>query len=143
MIQLTELKLVQDIKEDLPLITADPHHLYRILENLISNACRFTPPGGQITLRAWVQQKREGNSARPFLLLSVSDNGVGIPTTEFKRIFDPFYQLGAQNPDAKPGLGMGLAVVKELVEWHNGRVWVESSVGQGSIFHVSLPIRPH
>jgi signal transduction histidine kinase len=143
MIQLTELKLVQDVKADLPHITADPRHLYRILENLMSNACRFTPPGGQITLRAWVQHERKGNSTRPFMFLAVSDNGVGLPPTEYKRIFDPFYQLGAQNPDAKPGLGMGLAVVKELVEWHNGRVWVESSVGQGSIFQVSIPIRPH
>ena len=143
MVQLNELKLVQEVNPDLPLITADPKHLYRILDNLLSNACRFTPPGGQVTLRAWLQQEREGNASRPLLLLAVADNGVGIPETELKRIFQPFYQLGNQNPDDKPGLGMGLAVVKELVEWHNGRVWVESMPGEGSIFQVALPIRPH
>lgn len=142
-LQLSELKLVQDIKADLPVITADPRHLYRILENLLSNACRFTPPGGQVTLRAWVQQEREGSLTRPHLMFAVADNGVGIAQTEQKRIFEPFYQLGNQNPGDKPGLGMGLAVVKELVEWHNGRVWVESMPGEGSIFQVALPLRQH
>ncbi len=142
MAQLSELKLILDIK-DLPTITADPKHLHRILENLLSNACRFTPPGGQVTLRAWVQQEREHNANRPHLLLAVADNGVGIPQTEHKRIFDPFYQLGNQNPDDKPGLGMGLTVVKELVEWHNGRIWVESMPGAGAIFQVALPTHPH
>jgi signal transduction histidine kinase len=143
LIQLSELKLVQDVKADLPTITADPKHLFRILENLLSNACRFTPPGGQVTLRAWVQQEREGSVTRPYLWLTVSDNGVGIPPAEHKRIFEPFYQLGNQTPDDKPGLGMGLAVVKELVEWHNGRIWVESILGEGSIFQLVLPLRQY
>lgn len=138
--QLRQLELVRDIRPGLPPIMVDPKHLYRILENLLSNACRFTPPGGQVRLQAWVQDEREGNITRPYLLLTVADNGVGIPKIEQRRIFEPFYQLNNQRPDTESGMGMGLAVVKELVELHNGRVWVESTPGEGSVFHVLLPV---
>jgi signal transduction histidine kinase len=73
-------------------------------------------------------------------MLAVADNGVGIPDSEVKRIFDPFYQLDNENVDEFGGMGMGLAVVKELVELHRGRVWVESVLDEGSIFQVALPI---
>jgi PAS domain S-box-containing protein len=138
--QLRHLELIRDISPDLPSIVVDPKHLYRILENLLSNACRFTPPGGQVRLQAWIQNEREGSITRPYLLLTVADNGVGIPKIEQRRIFEPFYQLNNQRPDTESGMGMGLAVVKELVELHNGRVWVESSPGEGSAFHVLLPV---
>ncbi len=135
-----ELSLSREIKTELPLMTIDGRHLRRILDNLLSNACRFTPPGGQVTLRAWVQSEREGNTTRPYLLLAVADTGIGISRIEIKRIFDPFYRGHNQNPDEQGGMGMGLAVVKELVELYNGRVWVESVVGEGSVFQVALPI---
>jgi PAS domain S-box-containing protein len=137
---LRELELGQEIAADLPPVAADATHLRRILDNLLSNACRFTPPGGRVTLRAWVQSEREGNQTRDYLLLAVADNGVGIPPAEAKRIFDPFYQVGDQDLTARSGMGMGLAVVKELVQLHNGRVWVESTPGEGSIFQVALPL---
>lgn len=141
MAKLRNIKLVKEIKSELPHIIADRKHLHTILENLLSNACRFTPPGGRVTLQAWVQQERDGNIKRPYLQLAVIDTGAGIPRPEQRRIFDPFYQL--ETPDsrvAEGGLGMGLAVVKELVELHNGRVWVESTPGSGSVFQVSLPV---
>jgi signal transduction histidine kinase len=84
--------------------------------------------------------KRAGNSLYPHLLLVVADNGVGIPRSEQKRIFDAFYQIKNQNVEEQIGMGMGLAVVKDLVELHSGRVWVESVVGAGSTFYVSLPL---
>lgn len=135
-----EIRLVKEVKGELPSIVADRVHLYRILENLLSNGCRFTPPGGRVTLRAWVQNTRVGNVIQPQLILAVADNGVGIPRTELKRIFDPFYQLNNQQPGEERGMGMGLTVVKELVEMHGGQVWVESLVGEGSVFQVALPI---
>jgi PAS domain S-box-containing protein len=138
--QLRELTLSREIKMELPRIAVDRHHLHRILDNLLSNACRFTAHGGHISVRAWVQSEREGNTTQPYLMLAVADNGVGIPDSEFKRIFDPFYQLNNENVDGFGGMGMGLAVVKELVELHRGRVWVESVVDDGSIFQVALPI---
>lgn len=140
--ELRSLRLKRDIRDELPPIMADYSYLYRILENLLSNACRFTPPGGRVMLRAWIQQEREGNRVRPYLLMAVADNGVGIPKKELKRVFDLFYQADNQNPVQERGMGIGLAVVKELVELHQGRVWVESVSGEGSIFHVALPVDP-
>jgi PAS domain S-box-containing protein len=138
--QLRELELQREIKPELPKIAADPRHLRRILDNLLSNACRFTPPGGRITLRAWPQSERVGNIYRPQLYLSVADNGVGIPPSEVKRVFDPFYQVKNQGMDEDGGMGMGLTVVRELVQLHNGRVWVESVPSEGSVFYVALPL---
>lgn len=137
---LRSLTLSREIRPDLPPISADRTHLRRVLENLLSNACRFTPPGGRVTLQAWVQDEREEDTFTPYLMLSVTDTGVGIPKREFKRIFDPFYQLENQLPPDEKGLGTGLAVVKELVDIHQGRVWVESAVGAGSVFFVALPL---
>lgn len=137
---LRELELGREVGVDLPPVAADATHLRHILDNLLSNACRFTPPGGRVTLRAWVQSEREGNQTRDYLLLAVADNGVGIPPAEAKRIFDPFYQVDNQDLTVRSGMGMGLAVVKELVQLHNGRVWVESTPGEGSIFQVALPL---
>jgi two-component system phosphate regulon sensor histidine kinase PhoR len=136
--ELHELTLSKEIKTDLPPITADRQHLYRILENLLENACQFTPPGGYVSVRAWVQHERAGTTMHPELNLIVADNGVGIPSTEFKRIFEPFYQVSGVLDSG--GMGMGLTVVKELVEMHKGRVWVESVVNEGSVFQVALPL---
>lgn len=138
--ELRDVSLKWEISSGLPLITVDRNHAYQILENLLSNACRFTPPSGQVTLRSWIQEEREGNKLIPHLMMSVSDNGVGIPKKDLKRIFEPFVQLDNQPPLEEPGMGMGLAVVKELAQAHNGRVWVESAVGEGSVFFVALPL---
>ena len=138
--QLRELTLQREIRGELPQITADPRHVRRILDNLLSNACRFTPPGGHVTVRAWAQSERVGNSYWPQVVLSVADNGVGISPAEIKRVFDPFYQVKSHTLAEESGMGMGLAVVKELVQLHNGRVWVESVVGEGSVFYVVLPL---
>jgi len=140
LVRLRELKLTQHIPADLPPVAADPKHLRQILDNLLSNACRFTPPGGKVALQVSVEMERAGNTFHPRLLLTVTDNGVGIPRSEQKRIFDAFYQLKSQRAAEQRGMGMGLAVVKDLVELHNGRVWVESVVGEGSTFYVSLPL---
>ena len=138
--QVRNLKLIHEVKGELPKIAADRRHLRRIIENLVSNACRFTMPGGQVTVRARTQPAHENKMPMPHVLILVSDSGVGIPKEEFERIFTPFYQLKHKAVSEESGMGMGLAVVKELVERHNGRVWVESTVGVGSIFRVALPI---
>ncbi|RMF04621.1 MAG: PAS domain-containing protein, partial [Chloroflexi bacterium] len=131
---LHELILRNEVSAELPNITADRDHLHRILSNLLENACLYTPPGGYVSVRAWVQHERAHNTLRPELILMVTDNGVGIPRTEVRKIFEPFYQL--PNVVNSGGMGMGLAVVKELVELHGGRVWVESVEKEGSIFQV-------
>jgi PAS domain S-box-containing protein len=140
LVRLREIKLMREIHGKLPPIAADPKHIRQILDNLLTNACRYTPPGGQVTLQALVESERAGNTVFQRLHVAVADNGVGIPRSEHKRIFDAFYQIKNQDVDEQTGMGMGLAVVKDLVELHGGRVWVESVVGEGSVFHVSLPL---
>jgi two-component system cell cycle sensor histidine kinase PleC len=140
LIQVRQLELKIEMKEELPPVEADRRHLRRILNNLLSNACRFTSRGGRVTLRAVVQTEPEGKMTGPHLQIAVADNGVGIPQREIEHIFHPFYQVKDQHLDEKPGMGMGLAVVKALVELHNGQIRVESTEGVGSIFEVSLPL---
>lgn len=133
------INLIYDVKANVPPIVADRRHIRKVLDQLLSNACRFTPPGGRIDVRVWVQE-RLGQPPRTEVMFAIRDNGVGMPPSATKRIFDPFYRLNNENPADKAGLGLGLAVVKELVDWHNGRVWVESKLNEGSTFFVMLPV---
>ncbi|MFN8458122.1 MAG: sensor histidine kinase [Anaerolineae bacterium] len=131
-----ELKLKRDIKDDLPRLKADPHYLRQILDNLLLNACQFTPPGGAIILKAWLQEDQVKGLERSKLRLAVADSGIGIPVAEQKRIFDPNYHLKSSSQTTE----RGLALVKKLVELHQGQIRVESVPGKGSIFYVDLPL---
>lgn len=137
--KLHELTLVTDLKESLPPLVADRSQLHRILMNLLENSCYFTPPGGKITLRVWVQGESIDPGVTPEMIFNVADSGVGIPVAEQRRIFEPFYQIPGVLHSG--GMGMGLAVVKSFVEMHQGRVWVESIEREGAIFQVALPLR--
>jgi PAS domain S-box-containing protein len=136
-----QLALKTELAADLPYLEADRPRLRLVLDNLLSNACRFTRPGGQITVRAWAQQDVSGRSNSRYMIIAVADTGVGIPTEEQGRIFERFYRADSPLQMEAGGMGVGLSVVKELVEAHGGRVWVESIIGQGSIFHIALPLQ--
>ncbi len=141
LVEMQELYLSHKIAADIPSVMVDVQHLYRILYNLLSNACRFTPPGGRIVIKAWVQSDPQDKSDQPYLCISVTDTGIGIPANHLERIFDRYYKIN--HPilmHYTEGMGLGLTVVKELVELHNGRVWAESVLGKGSLFQVILPI---
>jgi len=131
-----EQSLILSIPEDIPSIWADEGKLHLILSNLLSNAIKFTPRGGSIEIGATVTEDQLG--------MSVKDTGVGIATEEFRRLFDRFYQVGDSLRREHPGVGLGLSIVKELVELHEGQVWVESEVGKGSTFSftISRHLRP-
>jgi hypothetical protein len=116
---------------DLPLISGDEGQLQRALKNLLSNAVKYSPAGGTVTLGA----RREGDD----VLLWVKDEGVGIPEDELERIFEKFYRLKSPAHPTIRGTGLGLALVRETVEAHGGRVWAESQPGTGSTFYVRLP----
>lgn len=126
------LTLERDIAADLPLLHGDDILLLRMLDNLLSNAVKFTPSGGHITVRLW-QEDTE-------IALEVSDTGIGIPEDKQERIFERFYQVNGSITRRYKGTGLGLALVKEIVEAHEGRVTVESTEGQGSTFTIWLPI---
>ncbi len=111
----------------------DPARLAQVIGNLLSNACKFTEPGGRIELTV----VREGEQA----ILRVRDSGIGIPADQVPRIFDMFVQVDASLAGSKGGIGMGLTLVKELVELHDGTVEVHSAgTGHGSEFVVRLPV---
>jgi PAS domain S-box-containing protein len=120
-------------QDPLPLILGDPQGLEGVFVNLISNAIKYTPPGGKIT----VFLTQEGD----YLKVSVSDTGVGIPKEDLPRIFDKFYRVRTKETRQVIGTGLGLAIVKGIVEAHLGRIEVKSKLGEGSVFTVYLPKR--
>jgi signal transduction histidine kinase len=120
--------------DDIGVIGADDRRLKQALFNLISNAIKFTPPGGSIRLEA----EREANSRGDELVLSVADTGVGIPMADQARVFEKF-ERGHPNL-AQTGAGLGLSLVKSLVELHGGTVSMESSPDRGTIVRCHLPI---
>jgi PAS domain S-box-containing protein len=124
--------LTLDLPPSLPLVWADEGRLRQIVLNLLSNAAKFTPEGGKITLRA------RGTGAN--LVIEVQDSGHGISKEEQQRLFEPYHRL-ERDRERLSGLGLGLALCKTLVELHGGRIWVESSVGQGSTFIFSVPLK--
>jgi PAS domain S-box-containing protein len=114
-------------------VWGDEKLLHRVVSNLVDNAFKYTPAGGSITLEA------RGEAGQ--VLLAVADTGPGIPLEAQPYVFERFYRLASQ-PDGIKGTGLGLTIVKSIVEQHGGRVWVTSQPGQGSIFTVSLPAFP-
>jgi len=120
-----------ELPESLPLPWADEDRLRQITQNLLVNATKFTPEGGTITLRA-----KEQNGS---LIIEVQDTGYGIPEEEQRRLFRPYHrQIGDR--EHLSGLGLGLALCKNLVQLHGGRIWVKSEEGKGATFSFSIPI---
>ncbi|MEO6210157.1 MAG: PAS domain-containing sensor histidine kinase [Gemmatimonadaceae bacterium] len=126
------LKLRLDVPPTLPEIWADRDRLLQVFDNLIGNATKFTAPGGRITVGA---RPTEGA-----VLFWVADTGAGISAADLPHLFDRFWQ--AQKADSR-GTGLGLPIVKGIVEAHGGRIWVESTAGRGSTFYFTLPVAPH
>src|SRR2546425_11432566 len=120
--------------DELPAIRGDRDKLHQVLTNLIQNAIKFTPKGGEIRVEA---NAHDGG----FVLVSVSDTGCGIPPHELDRVFDRFYRVESVSAE-ECGSGLGLPIAKSLVELHGGRIWAESTPGQGSRFYFTVPIAP-
>jgi signal transduction histidine kinase len=126
-----DVELDQDIAPNLPAVQADKARIRQVLLRLLANAAKFTEQGA-ITVRAW--------STNGDLRVSVSDTGVGIPAEDQERIFERFEQGTLENGSRPNGAGLGLALSKEFVEMHGGRIWVESEANKGSTFTFSLPL---
>jgi PAS domain S-box-containing protein len=121
------------MEEGLPPVRADGIRVERILDNLVDNAIKYSPNGGEVKVKA----RRQDDS----VLLSVSDQGIGISATDMEKLFQPFGRL--ETPligSAVQGVGLGLVVCRHLVEAHGGRIWVESESGRGSTFYFTLPV---
>lgn len=135
-----QLECTVEVEGDLPLIEADPERIRQILVNLVSNALKFTFPGGRVTIGAAAMPATEGDEAE-YCRLWVSDTGVGIAPDKQQIIWERFSRAGGSIREEGSGLGLGLTIVKSLTDAHGGRVWVESVPGQGSTFTVLLPVR--
>jgi PAS domain S-box-containing protein len=121
-----------DIEEGLSPLYADKGKLVQVLRNLVANSSNFTPDGGKLKIKA--------TSEDGWCQVSVIDNGAGIKAEDKERIFEPFCQLDYNLVRGKGGTGLGLAVVRQIIEKHGGQVWVEGDYGQGSQFTFTLPL---
>ncbi|MCB0164374.1 MAG: PAS domain S-box protein, partial [Anaerolineae bacterium] len=129
-----QIKVISTFDSTIDTIEGDERRLKQILVNLLSNAAKFTPSKGSIGLEV------EKDTANNLIHFIVWDTGIGISKADQKRLFDPFVQIDSSLAREYEGTGLGLALVQRLTEMHNGRVTVESEVGKGSRFTVSLPI---
>ncbi len=123
--------LVAQVEPELPRVRADPNQLRQVIGNLVDNAVKYSPDGGEVRVTA----AANGGSVR----FSVSDSGLGIPAGEQRRIFEKFYRLDPNMTRGIGGTGLGLYISSELVRRFDGRIWVDSQEGEGSTFHVELP----
>jgi PAS domain S-box-containing protein len=126
------LTLRTEVPSRLPAVFGDRTHLHRVLDNLLGNAVKFTASGGEICVRLWHENES--------LFLQVADTGVGIPQDQLQRVFERFYQVDGSMSRRYGGAGLGLALVKEIVEAHHGCVSVASKLGKGTTFTLQLPV---
>lgn len=126
----------------LPLqIWVDPDRIVQTLTNLLSNAIKFSPAGNTVWLTAEIQSQ-ESDTNHPTLLFAVKDQGRGIPADKLDSIFGRFQQVDSSDSRNHEGTGLGLAICRSIVQQHEGRIWVESELGQGSTFFFTLPLQP-
>ncbi len=130
-----------DVAPELPHVRADRDRLVQILTNLVSNAHKYTPEGGRITVRAQRWPDGEGvGSQNGFVVCSVTDTGVGMSPGDQERLFTKYFR--SENPAVRSesGTGLGLVITKSLVELQGGQIWVESELGKGSTFAFTIPV---
>ncbi len=128
-----QLRLISDFPSDLPAIVGDENRLLQVIINLLSNTVKFTEKGS-VTCRAWADHSQ--------LLISITDTGIGIAENDISKVFERFKQAGPILTNKPKGTGLGLSICQQIVESHGGKIWVESCIGQGSTFFVSLPFQP-
>ncbi|HEX3053121.1 MAG TPA: ATP-binding protein, partial [Aggregatilineaceae bacterium] len=127
------VQLNVQIPPDLPRISGDADRLAQVFLNLLDNAIRHTPSGGQVSLLAAAQPQ--------WIVVQVRDTGEGIPAADLPRIFERFYQVDkSRQRDRGGSMGLGLAITKQIVEAHNGRIQADSVIGQGTTFTIWLPM---
>jgi len=124
------LRLNADLPDDLPMVLGAPIRLRQMIGNLLDNAIKYTPPGGQILIEA----RSEGDQ----IILRIQDTGPGVPVLDQPYLFDKFFR-GSNIPEDLPGTGLGLSIVKSIVDNHDGRIWVDSNPGKGTTFTIVLP----
>ncbi len=128
-----KIKIVTHV-EKLPITEVDPDRVSQVLRNLINNAIKFTPENGEIEVSA--------KTYSGMILFSVKDSGIGIPVQYQRKLFEPFYQVENMYQHKSGGTGLGLAISRGIVESQNGKIWLNSVVGKGTIFYFTVPLKP-
>ena len=130
----TLVEFKPDLDPRLPIVTGDRDRLIQVVSNLVNNAVKYSPEGGSVT----ISSRAEGGYA----LITVADTGLGIPPDEIAHVFERFRRVRSGAAQSIAGTGLGLTIVKQIVEMHGGKIWVESAVGHGSAFHFTIPLAP-
>lgn len=128
-----QIQINCNVEENIPDLLVDERRILQVLINLLNNAVKFTPEGGKVTLDVSYQ---EANSC---VLLAIADTGIGISPENMKKLFQPFIQIDSNLNRQYEGTGLGLALAKRIVELHNGKIGLTSTVGVGSCFTIELP----
>jgi two-component system, sporulation sensor kinase E len=137
------IRVVQDLNDNLPLVSLDTKQIQQVFVNLITNAADAMQDNGTLTLSSTIEKVHDKDSAHlnntslhdgDHIVVSVRDTGTGIPTTDLSKIFDPFFTRKAD------GTGLGLPISLRIIQHHNGSIDVQSTVGQGTTFYVKLPV---
>jgi PAS domain S-box-containing protein len=143
------IRLSLDVKAEARgiIVPVDARKIKQVVYNLLSNAVKFTPDGGRIDIEAALlpalDDKNEGGAGLPALQVSIRDTGIGLAPEQREKVFEAFYQVRGDTTSKTPGAGLGLALVRQMVELHGGRVWVESEGGdKGSTFRFTIPLQP-
>ncbi len=126
------IQLIVQIADNIPPITIDRSHFERVFINLVGNAIKFTPENGKITIEAKLDQEN--------VIFTVTDTGIGIKKDDLEKLFDEFYRVDNEINQNVKGSGLGLSLAKNIVEAHQGTIWVTSKVGIGTTFHFSIPL---
>ena len=126
--------------QGLPLVSIDPRKVSQVVTNLVSNALKFTPKEGQVTIRTGSTVLRKGSVDEPAVSVEVSDTGMGMPTEELSLLFAHYRQVSSAKKVKEKGTGLGLAICKLIVEAHNGTIEVSSTLGKGTSFLFKLPV---
>jgi signal transduction histidine kinase len=136
-----EQTLVVNVPDDLPTVWGDRMRLAQVMTNLVSNANKYTPSGGLITIQAEQTKDRwNGRSDRDVILVTIKDNGLGISQEDQMQIFQKFFRASDQKAREAPGTGLGLNITKNLIEMQGGVIWFESAFRQGTTFYFTIPL---
>ena len=125
--------LLLDLPDGLPFAQFDAQKISEVIDNLVSNAIKFTPKNGAIRIKSSLVEES--------IIIEISDNGLGLSEDDIKKAFKRGSKLSARPTAGESSTGLGLWIVKKLVEAHDGKVWVRSAVGKGSTFAFSIPVK--